>query len=290
MTDNSLPKLTSIVILIPYFGQWPFWINIFIASCKANPTIHWRIYTDCGGVSDCPDNVQLIAMSFAEYCQLTANKLGITFHPENAYKLCDIKPALGLIHEEDIQNYDFWAFGDIDMVYGNLRSYFTEERLARKDLIATHARRISGHLCLLRNTDDMRHAFKKVTNWQALLMKSNHVAFDEKPFSKVFLRHKNSPVWVRWVAALLDPWLKRAEFNEAYTTPNAKIAWEHGRFPTVWYWQAGRVTNDLSGSKEYPYFHFMVWKKNWPKLPFILMPSNDNARWRITELGFELLE
>ena len=59
------------------------------------------------------------------------------------------------------------GFSDIDLVYGQLRGYFSEERLARYDLLSTHARRVSGHLCLLRNNERMRQAFMRVHGWQA---------------------------------------------------------------------------------------------------------------------------
>jgi hypothetical protein len=67
------------------------------------------------------------------------------------------------------------------------------------------------------------------------------------------------------LAGLFDPWLRKAEFIEAYTTPNAKLAWIDGSkiYPSTWYWQDGLVTNDIDGDKTYPYFHFMVWKKLW---------------------------
>jgi hypothetical protein len=111
----------------------------------------------------------------------------------------------------------------------------------------------------------MRTAFQRVKNWKMLISKPEHVAFDEKAFSKVFLRHKNSPRIVRLLAGLFDPWLRKAEFAEAYTTPNAKLGWIDGtkKFPTAWYWHDGVLTNDINGDKTFPYFHFMVWKTNW---------------------------
>lgn len=265
MSNHEQIKLNSICIIIPYFGKWPVWMPYYWETCRFNADINWVFYTDCGMPEHLPSNVKVIQISYADYCQFVSRKLTIQFSPANPYKLCDIKPLLGYLHEDELKDYDFWGFGDIDLIYGDLRAYFTQARLAKKDLFSTHARRISGHLCLIRNTVEMRIAFKKVKGWQALIASEQHQAFDEKAFSKLFLRHKNSPRFVRWFAGLMDPWLKKAEFIEAYSTPNAKIAWTDGthRYPTEWVWEKGSLTNDIDGNRQFPYFHFMVWKKVW---------------------------
>lgn len=255
----------TICIVIPYFGKWPFWISCFLESCRTNADVYWLIYTDCGMPVNCPTNVKVVEISYRAYCEIVSESLDIKFWPGNHYKLCDIKPALGYIHENEIKGFDFWAFGDLDLIYGDLRNYFTADRLARKDLFSTHARRISGHLCLIRNTAEMRSAFMRVPNWQRYFEAAEHLAFDESAFSKIFLRHKNSPTWVRRLAEMIDPWLRRAEFIEAFTTPDGRIPWVDGskHYPKYWYWQSGRLTNDLDKVQSIPYFHFMVWKNQW---------------------------
>ena len=258
-------QLSKICIVIPYFGKWPFWINFFLASCRENATVNWLIYTDCGVPESLPSNVKLIDISYKKYCALVSTMLGINFKPTNPYKLCDIKPALGLIHESELADFDFWAFGDLDLVYGNLRKYYTEQRLDEKEVFSTHKTRISGHLCLLRNTAELRNAFKKISDWELKFIHQEHLALDEKDFSRIFLRHKNSPNWVKRLAALRDSWLSIAEFNEAYTTPNGRIPWIDGsfNFPTSWSWRSGQL--DVIGfeAKCFPYFHFLIWKNNW---------------------------
>jgi hypothetical protein len=261
----SSTQLSKICIVIPYFGAWPFWIAFFLASCRANPTIDWLIYTDCDKLQDCPANVQVIYLSYADYCQKVSTSLSISFHPANAYKLCDIRPAYGQIHVDDLKGYDFWAFGDLDLVYGNLRRYFHEARLAAKDVFSTHATRTSGHLCLVRNAPDLISAYKKIANWKEKFMQEGHLAIDEKDFSKLFLRHKNSPSWLKKLAQLQDPWLTRAEFIEAYSTPNGRISWMDGsnNFPKSWRWQLGELSCAGENDHNFPYFHFLFWKKGW---------------------------
>ena len=285
--------LPSIGFVIPYFGNWPFWFPFFLESCRANPSINWIFHTDCGIPADLPTNVRIVEETFESYCQRVSNSLGIVFRPSNPYKLCDLKPALGYIHREELKNYDFWAFGDIDLVYGDLRSYFTTTRLSRYDLYSTHRRRISGHCCLLRNNRLMREAFMRAGNWKDLLSAKEHVAFDESAFSHLFIRHKNWPIWLSNLVKPLNQWTRRAESVEAFTTPNGRVPWIDGShdFPAAWYWDHGQLTNDHDDSRPFPYFHFMVWKQREWRQNAASTKAGQAAlaasrRWRISSEGF----
>ena len=55
----------------------------------------------------------------------------ITLH--TPYKLCDYKPAYGEIFAPELSGYDFWGYGDMDLVFGDLRAYFTEDKLRKYD-------------------------------------------------------------------------------------------------------------------------------------------------------------
>lgn len=242
----------------------------FLQSCRYNADIDWVFYTDCGPLDNCPDNVRVVSMSFVEYCVKVSSRLGVTFSPAHAYKLCDIRPAFGLIHQEDLDGYDFWGFGDIDLVYGDLRAYFTEERLHNNDLLSTHARRVSGHLCLIRNSERMRDAFKLIPNWQQRFCDQQHQALDEGAFTRIFLRNKNLPLALQRLIGWFNPWYRRSEFKEAFSTPYARIDWIDGSrdFPQRWYWNSGKLSNDRDQGREFPYFHFIVWKQQeWKTLP-----------------------
>lgn len=283
----------SICFVIPYFGRWPMWMPFFAESCRANPTIDWMFFSDCGPLPDCPPNVQVIQTGFGEYCARVSEKLGIRFAPHNPYKLCDLKPILGFIHESEVAAYDFWGFGDIDLVYGDLREYFNAERLARKDFFSTHARRVSGHCCLVRNTPKMREAFRLIPGWKVRLADPVHHGFDEGAFSRLFIRRKN---WPRPLARLLgqfNPWYRRAEFIEAFSTPHARLPWIDGsrNFPRRWHWRRAQLTTDRSDDRRFPYVHFLHWKSHeWKRLTSadieVYPALARQEAWDITASGF----
>ncbi|MBP5120108.1 hypothetical protein HUS85_30200, partial [Pseudomonas protegens] len=240
-----------------------------------------------------PPNVKLESMSFAEYCALVSRRLEIDFAPNAAYKLCDIRPAMGYIHIDRLEGYDFWAFGDIDLVYGDLRAYFTPDRLAGYDLFSTHERRVAGHLCLIRNTARKRELFRQIKDWQKRFTDLQHHALDEGAFSRIFLWRKNFPEPLFKLVGKFNPWRRRSEFTEAFSTPGGVIKWHDGSrdFPTRWYWKDGRLTNDRDGDRSFPYFHFVCWKRNeWSQLPEqdaqSLQALANEPSWIIDATGF----
>nr|WP_256675638.1 DUF6625 family protein [Pseudomonas sp. R5(2019)] len=264
----------------------------FLESCRRNADINWLLFSDCGIPQDLPKNVQVEEIGFTEYCKLVSSRLAIDFAPTNAYKLCDIKPALGYIHEDRLHGYDFWAFGDIDVIYGNLRAYFTAERLSRNDLFSTHERRVAGHLCLMRNTACKRELFMQIKNWRARFTDNEHHALDEGAFSRLFLWRKNFPKPLFKLVGKFNPLRRRSEFTEAFSTPGGAIKWHDGSsdFPNHWYWRDGRLSNDRDGDRCFPYFHFLCWKQDWWKLaipdPARVRQIAESSSWIIDQTGF----
>jgi hypothetical protein len=75
---------------------------------------------------------------------LACEKLGFGVNIKHSYKLCDFKPAYGFIFFELIENYDFWGYCDIDIIFGSIRDFITKEILESHDLISTRPDWIPG--------------------------------------------------------------------------------------------------------------------------------------------------
>lgn len=71
------------------------------------------------------------------------------------YKLCDFRPIYGKLFQQYINGADFWGFGDIDLIYGDIRQFITENVLQNYDLISGW-----GHLTLVRNNDYWNNFYK----------------------------------------------------------------------------------------------------------------------------------
>lgn len=238
----------------------------------------------------------MVHLGFEDYANKVSKSLNINFSPNNPYKICDIRPAFGVIHEDDIKGYDFWAFGDLDLIFGDFRAFFSEFFLEGRDLISTHERRVSGHCCLVRNNERMNNAFRMIPDWAKRFCNQQHEALDEGAFSRIFIRHKNWPSWLYRIASKFNPWYRRALFVEAYSTPDAKVAWVDGsrNFPKRWFWREGVLTNDRDGERSFPYVHFLVWKgREWKQLPESTFVEYSciaqQPAWQVSARGFELL-
>lgn len=285
----------SIIIIIPYFGKWPFWMPFFIESCRANPNINWLLLGDCADLEDLPNNVEQRFFAFVDYCAFVSECLEINFNPSNPYKLCDLKPALGFIHAEDVAGYDFWGFSDLDLIYGDLRSYFSDERLRKYKVLSTHERRISGHFCLLRNEPELNSLFWKIPDFVRRAEDPKNHALDEGGFSRIFLWRKNFPKPLFELVGLFNRWRRVAEFEEAFSTPNGIRPWTDGTqdYPAYWVWRNGRLQNAKDGDRQFPYLHFLVWKKDWQQSsqPMSYEQAQvlaSRRNWRIDRDGFHI--
>jgi hypothetical protein len=171
--------------VIPYFGRWPEWFNLFVESCKWNPEVRWRFYTDCGEPENWADNLDYVHISFEDYKGLVRERFSIPFNPTDSYKLCDLKPCLGDLHGRDIAGYPFYGYGDIDVIYGKVRNFYTDEVLAASDIFSTHATILSGHLAVFRNTPKMQHLYERIPNYEHLLRNPKVAGISEGDFVDV---------------------------------------------------------------------------------------------------------
>ena len=280
-------------MILTWFGEWPGWMRLFLQSCRYNPSIDWLIVTDCGDPGDLPLNVRLLETSFEDYRAFIGARLGITPQWRDAYKLCDIKPALGAIHAEQASRYDFWGFGDLDVIYGDIRAVYTPDVLAY-DLISTHAGIVAGHFCLLRSAPRMTFAFKRIRFWRSLLERDRHCSFDEQIFSRLFLPMDWRKPWRR----LQTPFLGGALFAERYSTSIPPLPYPEGAnaYPTEWIWREGKLTNNASPSRGFLYLHFSHWQSArwtsenaapWTRITQIdALPPGRPSQFRITRDGF----
>ncbi|MBE7084583.1 MAG: hypothetical protein E7368_00830 [Clostridiales bacterium] len=123
------------------------------------------------------ENIKWIPFTLKDFNNLAVQKLGIDFTITKPYKLCDFKPMYGVIFEDYLKGYEYWAFGDLDVVYGKITEYL--ERIKyHKYYKINHA----GHFCFIKNIPDATELFKTHTsdsrNYYDILEGTN-AAFDE---------------------------------------------------------------------------------------------------------------
>jgi len=173
----------SVVILTCWYGPYPWYFPYFIHSCSYNPSIDFYIITDNEQlILNKPSNVGIIFKLLSEIETTATDKFGFGVSISNPYKLCDFKPAYGFLFPELIEGYDFWGHGDLDIVYGDIRGFMTEEILNSYDIINSRHDYISGAFCLFRNKPEINTLFMQSRDYKKVYSSPEHFCFDECSF------------------------------------------------------------------------------------------------------------
>lgn len=144
------------VLILPYFGRFNNYFPLFLRSCGVNPSIDFLVFTNDQTAYDYPKNMRVVPMTFAEFKANAAKKLGFEPCLPSPYKLCDFKPAYGLLFEEYLAGYDYWGHCDCDLIFGNLGKMLIPVLDQGYDKLFA-----AGHLTLYRNTPENNRRFMK---------------------------------------------------------------------------------------------------------------------------------
>jgi hypothetical protein len=146
--------MQKIVLIFPYFGKLPVQYGMWRASALENPSVDFMFFTDAD--VEPAQNIIVHKMQFDDFRQIVQAAFDFPIILDRPYKLCEYKQAYGYILKDYIHDYDFWGYGDLDLVYGDLRHYLTDDILASYKFFLGE-----GHLSLLRNDEDATTYFMK---------------------------------------------------------------------------------------------------------------------------------
>ena len=189
--------MQKIVIIFPYFGTLPPQYKMWRVSAVYNSTIDFMFFTDADVKS--AKNIIVHKMTFSDFQGIAQKAFDFPITLDRPYKLCEYKQAYGLILQEYIKNYDFWGFGDLDLVYGDIRTFLTDCVLEHKFLLGW------GHLTLLRNDDDANTYFMKQVkgyqNYKDAFTTSRITFFDEYGYNGCSDKWRDcrpEDCWLEW--------------------------------------------------------------------------------------------
>lgn len=177
--------MKKIALVNCYFGNFPWYFSFFIKSCKTNPTVDFIIFSDSEYDNNLPDNVKIIPFTLMDFNSLASSKLGFEIAVKKAYKLCDFKPAYGLIFSDYLFGYDFWGMCDIDIILGRIREFMTEELLEEYHIINTRHDYLTGSFLLFKNNFEINSLFTKSKDYKKVFTSDKHYCFDECNFKHI---------------------------------------------------------------------------------------------------------
>jgi hypothetical protein len=174
----------SIGIIICYYRSFPWYFSYFLHSCRYNKNVDFFIISD-NQLSNTylPSNVFVVQKSIEEIKETAETKLGFKVALNHPYKLCDFKPAYGFLFHEIIKCYDFWGCADLDVIFGCIRNFITDELLSNYDTICVRHDVITGYFMLFKNCKKNNELFKQSKDYRKVLSSEKHFCFDETNFA-----------------------------------------------------------------------------------------------------------
>lgn len=177
-----MPTNTRIVILIPFFGNLNCkgYFQKYLDSVKKNTNLTIMLWTDDRTNYKYPRNVKVCYTSFEEFKTKVQECFDFKIVLDKGYKICDFRPAFGQIFYEDIKEYEWFGWSDIDLIWGNSYNFISDDMLDNYEQIYSR-----GSLTLIRNSEKMRRLYLDENNicgekrYLEVFTSHRHYAFDE---------------------------------------------------------------------------------------------------------------
>lgn len=274
---RSAPSLCLVAF---HFGPWPPWLRVFVETCRWNPSVGWLLVTDQPEPPDLPPNVRPLRTTVAAVNDRAARVLGLPARFTTPYKLCDLRPAFGLVFADELAGYAFWGVTDLDVVYGDLRAFLTPDVLSNCDVLAGRAEYLAGHFTLFRNAPAVNRLFEHSADHARVFTTEAYAGFDE--CAGLWHELRRDPGTIDRPAAvdsMTHVVRRRAREGglRACFAPLCRERMDLGFRGWCVRWERGRLSDATTGTP-FMYFHLNVLKHK----PFFNLPTWQTLPERFT--------
>ena len=242
-------KKLKIAIIGIYYGTFPDWMPYWLKSCQSNSDIDFLLVTDIKNI-EVPNNVHVMNISLKELKSLAEKKLKMQISLERPYKVCDYRPAYGIIFSDYLKEYDYWGHCDFDLIWGDIRTFIEKYNIAKYDKFLP-----LGHLALYRNTEKCNNYFKlegsECGDYKEVFENDANYAFDETGGIYSIYKKNNLPMFSDRIFAEIKTFHKRFRLKKSDRN------YKHQLF----YYEDGKIYRAYKKGKiiekeEYIYIHF----------------------------------
>jgi hypothetical protein len=170
-TPGSSNMITKCFI-VPYFGKYPEWMPHWISNTERMRGLGYDFLFDTDE---------------AAFQDRVRDKLGIVCPPmTGSGRIWNYRPALGVLYEDEIKDFDFWGICDFDCVFGRVEKWVTDDFLADIDIHSNHHSYICGPWTLFRNTPLVNNLFRHTGEWKERMLGDDwSYGWAEKGFSEI---------------------------------------------------------------------------------------------------------
>lgn len=263
--------MKKIILIICYFGNIPDYYKLWEVSALKNNTVDFLIYTDQNEIQQ-KGNIRVKHLNFSQLREKIQSKFNFKISLEKPYKLCDYKPAYGYIFDDEIKNYDFWGYCDMDLIFGNLRKFLSENVLENSNVILN-----LGHLTLYKNTQENKILFMKkgsIYPYTKVYSTKYNYAFDEMSGMHKIFKENNICPYLNIPIADIDRKYARFKLENMKNYDKQFFYYNNGIFRR-YYTKEGKERED-----EFCYLHFQK------KHPTININESNYSMFTINKSGF----
>ena len=245
--------MKSICYIVPYFGKLPDNFDLWLLGCKMNPTIDWVVYTDDHTPYDYPHNVKVKYCTYQEIKDRIQSLYDFKVDLGRPWRLALMKSAYGEIFSDDLKGYDFWGYCDVDLMWGDIRKFYTDDVLSKYTRIG-----FQGHSTLFPNTPECCKLYRTIIpdhiNYIDVFSGKRDFSWDESGMNMV-CHYLDIPEYREVNFAHLDKYEKGffLKHRPKEDEPNNKyqvFTWEKGRLVRH-YLKNGEIKHE-----EMIYIHF----------------------------------
>lgn len=249
----------KIAFIVPYFGQFRNYFQLFLNSCEKNPNVTWLIFTDNRNDYDYPNNVKVFHITFDELRKKFQKKFDFPIILDTPYKLCDYKPSYGYVFEDYIKGYDAWGYCDTDLIWGDISKFLSKELLNKYDKIGD-----LGHCTVFKNTYEINRMFMNdidgIYPFKKYFSVSKNNSFDEEyknSVNNIFNSHGYKILPTGKMAANI--YTKSSNFKLTYLDKNQRYKIER-KSKNIFVWKNGKLlrfvnSNNKISKEEFLYLH-----------------------------------
>lgn len=116
--------MIKIRLISIWIGEIQSSFRMFWKSAAYNYNVDFMCFTDhpekMKSMIDNAQNINVKYITLSDINDRVHKRLKNEFCVNTPYKLCDLRPFIGLLFSEYLEGYEYWGFHDFDMIFGNL--------------------------------------------------------------------------------------------------------------------------------------------------------------------------
>jgi len=235
-------------LILIYIGKLPIYFDLFLRSCVKNENIQWTLLTTEPVAHPLPENVRRLAFSLEDFERRVVDRLQIKPDIRWPYKLCDFRPAYGVLYPELVEGSDFWGFCDADVIFGDLRKFFPDSMFENQVKV-----QMRGALSFFKNDEIGNRLFTlphPVIDYRKVFSNPKYCGLDEWEGIYKLMKYNGINFAMSNDLAEISYWRKELMLSHRKNYSRQLFSWENGSVLRAACDDAGNTIID-----EYAYIH-----------------------------------